>query len=438
MSQTSLIIEREFYERVRKKSFLITTIALPVLMVLIMIIPALLMIYGGSTDRTIYVSDPDYIVGPALIAAQSEGGDDEVNFVLSPLPVDSLINVESADGVLEIPAGLLDSDKALKLYTNGSSSLTLETTIVNRVEQIVEKERLKRYDIANLQEILKQVTPDLTISSTRTDSNKEQSAAVSYFLGFGLTFVLYMFLLLYGQMVMTSIIEEKNNRVLEIVVSSVSPTKLMLGKIAGIGLVAVTQIIIWAGLLLLFSSILLPAILPAEIAGEITAVNSGNLDIAQASVDGDILAALTMFSDPGYIISTFALLTLYLILGFLFYAAIFAAIGSAVDNIQDASQLQSVSTVPIILGLVFGMTAATEPSSGIAFWSSLIPFTSPMVMMARIPYGVPAWEIIVSILLLVAGVAAIVWCAAKIYRIGIFMYGKKPTVKDLIKWARYK
>lgn len=438
MSQTSLIIEREFYERVRKKSFLITTIALPVLMVLIMIIPALLMIYGGSTDRTIYVSDPDYIVGPALITAQSEGGDDEVNFVLSPLPVDSLINVESADGVLEIPAGLLDSDKALKLYTNGSSSLTLETTIVNRVEQIVEKERLKRYDIANLQEILKQVTPDLTISSTRTDSNKEQSAAVSYFLGFGLTFVLYMFLLLYGQMVMTSIIEEKNNRVLEIVVSSVSPTKLMLGKIAGIGLVAVTQIIIWAGLLLLFSSILLPAILPAEIAGEITAVNSGNLDIAQASVDGDILAALTMFSDPGYIISTFALLTLYLILGFLFYAAIFAAIGSAVDNIQDASQLQSVSTVPIILGLVFGMTAATEPSSGIAFWSSLIPFTSPMVMMARIPYGVPAWEIIVSILLLVAGVAAIVWCAAKIYRIGIFMYGKKPTVKDLIKWARYK
>lgn len=438
MSQTSLIIEREFYERVRKKSFLITTIALPVLMVLIMIIPALLMVYGGKTDRTIYVSDPDYIVGPALIAAQTDGDDDEVNFVLSSLPVDSLINVESADGVLEVPAGLIDSDKALKLYINGSSSLTLETTIVKRVEQIVEKERLKRYDIENLQEILKQVTPALTISSTRTDSDKEQSAAVSYFLGFALTFVLYMFLLLYGQMVMTSIIEEKNNRVLEIVVSSVSPTKLMLGKIAGIGLVAVTQIVIWAGLLLLFSSLLLPAILPADIAGEISAVNSGNLDIAQASVDSDILAALSIFTDPGYIIATFALLTLYLILGFLFYAAIFAAIGSAVDNIQDASQLQSVSTVPIILGLVFGMTAATEPSSGIAFWSSLIPFTSPMVMMARIPYGVPAWEIIVSLVLLVAGTAAIVWFAAKIYRIGIFMYGKKPTIKDLIKWARYK
>ncbi|MDE6303711.1 MAG: ABC transporter permease [Paramuribaculum sp.] len=438
MSQTSLIIEREFYERVRKKSFLITTIALPVLMVAMMIIPTLLMVYGGKTDRTIYISDPDYIVGPALIAAQSDNDDDEIKFILSSLAVDSLINIESADGVLEIPAGLIDSDKPLKLYTNGSSSMALESAIEKSVEQIVEKERLKRYNIENLSEILKQVTPNLTISSTRTDSDKEQSAAVSYFLGFALTFVLYMFLMLYGQMVMTSIIEEKNNRVLEIVVSSVSPTKLMLGKIAGIGLVAVTQIVIWAGLLILFSAILLPAILPAEIAGEVAAVNSGSLDIAQASIDSDIMAALSIFTDPGYIISTFAVLTLYLVLGFLFYAAIFAAIGSAVDNIQDASQLQSVSLVPIILGLVFGMTAATEPSSAMAFWSSIIPFTSPMVMMARIPYGVPAWEIIVSLVLLIAGVAAIVWFAAKIYRIGIFMYGKKPTVKDLIKWARYK
>ena len=247
-----------------------------------------------------------------------------------------------------------------------------------------------------------------------------------------------MILLLYGQMVMTSIIEEKNNRVLEIIVSSVKPTGLMLGKICGIGLVAVTQIVIWAVLIVVLSAFVMPAILPADVAADLNAINAGMSGPAQSTLDSDLLAALAVMADPMYLLGLFVILLLFLIGGFLLYSAVFAAIGSAVDNIQDASQLQTVAVLPIILGIVFGMMAATDPTSSIAVWTSIIPFTSPMVMMARIPYGIPGWQIAVSLVVLFASFLACVWIAAKIYRVGIFMYGKKPSVKELIRWARYK
>ena len=271
-----------------------------------------------------------------------------------------------------------------------------------------------------------------------TDRDTNTSSSLSYGLGFLLTFLLYMILLLYGQMVMTSIIEEKNNRVLEIVVSSVKPTGLMLGKICGIGLVAVTQIVIWGVLIVALAAIVMPAILPADVMADVTAMQSGATTPVQSTLDTDLLAALAVVADPGYIIGLFAILLAFLIGGFLLYSAIFAAIGSAVDNIQDASQLQTVAILPIILGIVFGMMAASDPGSSLSVWTSIIPFTSPMVMMARVPYGIPSWQIAVSLVVLFASFLACVWVAAKIYRVGIFMYGKKPTVKELVRWARYK
>lgn len=433
----SLVIRREFLERVKNKSFIITTILMPVFMLAMMAAPALIMMVTGSEERGITVIDETGTIGARL---QS---DKETHFtLLESTPLDSALADTEVAGVLYIPAGIMDGKVSPRLYTNGSSSIALENNVSSQIDGIIEEERLKQYDIENLDKILEEVHSDVKLMSIRNDKedgeSQSASAAVSYLIGIILTFLLYMCLLLYGQMVMTSIIEEKNNRVLEIVVSSVKPTHLMLGKICGIGLVAVTQILIWGVLIAAMSAFVLPAIIPDTALTEMSALNAGTLDATSASMDVEILQAMSLMSNVGYILQLFGLLTLFLTGGFLLYAAIYAAIGSAVDNIQDASQLQSFVIFPIIIGIIFGMTAASDASSPAAIWTSFIPFTSPMVMMARVPSGIPMWEIGLSLAILYASFLLMVWIAAKIYRVGIFMYGKKPSIKDLIRWARYK
>lgn len=433
----SLVIRREFLERVKKKSFIITTILMPVFMLAMMAAPALIMMVTGSEERDITVIDETGTIGARL---QS---DKETHFtLLESTPLDSALADTEVAGVLYIPAGIMEGKVSPRLYTNGSSSIALESNVSSQIDGIIEEERLKQYDIENLDKILEEVHSDVKLMSIRNDKedgeSQSASAAVSYLIGIILTFLLYMCLLLYGQMVMTSIIEEKNNRVLEIVVSSVKPTHLMLGKICGIGLVAVTQILIWGVLIAAMSAFVLPAIIPDTALTEMSALNAGTLDATSASMDVEILQAMSLMSNVGYILQLFGLLILFLIGGFLLYAAIYAAIGSAVDNIQDASQLQSFVIFPIIIGIIFGMTAASDASSPAAIWTSFIPFTSPMVMMARVPSGIPMWEIGLSLAILYASFLLMVWIAAKIYRVGIFMYGKKPSIKDLIRWVRYK
>lgn len=284
--------------------------------------------------------------------------------------------------------------------------------------------RIQRYDIDNLDQILAEIEPNVGMTTYRLDTEKEEetSSALSYFLGLAMMMTLYMFILIYGQMVMTSIIEEKNNRVLEVVVSSVKPRTLMLGKIVGIGLVAVTQIVIWGILIGAASFWGMPAL-----------ASSVGTD-----GDADLLAMIAQFGDTGRILVYFGYILLFMIGGYMLYSSVYAAIGSAVDNVQDASQLSSIATVPIILGIVFSMVVAQDPTSNLAFWLGIIPLTSPMVMMARLPYGIPGWEIWLSIALLVVAFIFMVWLSAKIYRVGIFMYGKKPSLKDLARWATYK
>ena len=263
------------------------------------------------------------------------------------------------------------------------------------------------------------------MDTMRIDTEEEQttSSVTSYLVGMVMSLMLYMFIMLYGQMVMTSIIEEKTNRVLEVVVSCVKPTSLMLGKILGIGAVALTQIAIWFVLIASFTTFAMPSL---------------TASLLNSSADIDLLNAINMLGNTGFIISLFTYLALFLIGGYLFYSAIYAAIGSAVDNIQDASQLQSLAMVPIILGLVFSMSAVSDPNSGMAFTMSIVPFTSPMVMMARLPFGIDTLQCIISLAILYISTIAMIWFAAKIYRVGIFMYGKKPTIAQMLRWARYK
>lgn len=432
----SLVIQREFLERVSKKSFIITTILMPVLMLALMATPALIMAFAGNEAKTVDIVDESLVIAPALKS------DDGIKYITCTQPLDSVRANSTADAVLFIPKDVMDGKKAIQLYNNEASSMTLESNIRDQVNGIIENIRLESYDIANLDQILKEVESDVSIQSydnTSKDEEKESSTILSYIIGTVLTFFLYMCLLLYGQMVMTSIIEEKNNRVLEIVVSSVKPTQLMLGKICGIGLVAVTQIVIWGVLLAALSAFVLPALTPDSVAADLSAMNAaGAAGTESLGTPVELLQALSILGNVGYIIQIFGLLLLFLVGGFMLYAAVYAAIGSAVDNIQDAGQLQSVVVMPIILGIVFGMMAASDPGSQLSLWTSMIPFTSPMVMMARIPFGVPGWQITVSLIILYASFFAMVWVAAKIYRVGIFMYGKKPSVKELIRWMRYK
>ncbi len=437
-SKLGIIIGREYTERVRKKSFLITTILMPLLMVALSSMPALIMAFSEHDTTTLAVIDRTGVIGRQLDDQEA------TKFLIVDVPVDSAMKMENIDGVIDIPASVLTSNGTIRLYTHDASSMTLESDIRHQVNTIIETERLKKYDISNLDKILDDVHSDVAIQNFRIgnalneDDAEQSSTIVSYVIGMGLTFLLYMCILIYGQMVMTSIIEEKTNRVLELVVSSVKPTQLMFGKIAGIGLVAVTQIVIWGVLITLFCIFVLPFLIPSEVMGEVNAFNAGTLDVSTMSNDIDMVQAIAMMSNVGFMINIFVWLFIFLVGGFLLYASISAAIGASVDNIQDTSQLQWISTVPIILGMIFAMMAVSEPNNPVAVWTSFIPFTSPMVMMARLPFGIPTWQVAVSALLVYATFLATVWCAAKIYRVGIFMYGKKPTIKDLIHWVQYK
>lgn len=437
VNKTSIIISREYSERVKKKSFIITTILVPVLMLALSVLPTLIIVFaGGGETKTVAVIDDSGLI------LQNLTDNEEVRYIAAEGTQEELLSADEIYGLLVIDRNIVKRPSRVKLLTPNASSLAVENNITSQMEKIIETEKLKSYDIDNLDQILDNVKTSVTLQTLRTDENGEegesQSAAISSAIGTLLNFLLYMFLVLYGSLVMNSIIEEKNNRVLEIVVSSIKPTQLLIGKIIGVGLVAVTQIIIWVAIVLCITTMILPAVMPADIMNEVTALNAGSMDISNSSIDQDMAIALGMFTNVGYVLELVGYLFLFLVGGFLFYASIFAMIGSAVDNIQDASQLQMLGIVPVIIGLVSSMAVIPNPNGLFAIIMSMIPFTSPMVMMARVPFDIPAWQIVVSIVLLYLSIFFMVWIAAKIYRIGIFMYGKKPTVRDLIRWARYK
>ncbi|MDE6680509.1 MAG: ABC transporter permease [Muribaculaceae bacterium] len=438
-SNIGIIISREVRERVVKKSFILTTLLTPLIMVLIWAAPVLIMEFSTPSDKNMAVIDESGIIFPELV----KSADDMSYLTLThtDTSLDSALHNDSYDAVLFINSDVVTNPQNVMLYTHESGSMEVEGLLNRVISKTVEDKRLEKYNIENLSEILDEVNVNTSIRTLRiTDdgSEKDVSSMTSFMLGLGMTFILYMFLLIYGQMVMTSIIEEKNNRVLELVVSSVKPLQLMLGKIIGVGLVAVIQIVLWCALMCVMSAFIMPMIMPEGMTEEIAMMNSGSLDAATSAFDPDLLKAVALFSSVGYLLKLFMYLTLFLIGGFLFYASIFAAIGSSVDNIQDASQLQTFAILPIIVALVFGLSIGNDPNTTLAVWLSMIPFTSPMVMLSRIPFDIPSWQIWVSLVILYVSFVGMTWIAAKIYRVGIFMYGKKPTVKDLIHWARYK
>ena len=420
-----LIIEREYLERVRKKSFIIVTLLMPILMIGLMIAPTLMMLYSTSDQKQIVVIDKSGRVADKLQPSA------EILFVeesvLSKAEACNVYNEESGIfGVLYIGEEIEARD-SVQLITNSSLSPMLEENIATQISSIVEREKLLAYNIDNLDEILANVETHIELSTYLNDgtgaeeSMESTSSGMNYILGLVLGMLLYMVILLYGQMVLTSVVEEKSSRVLDVMVTTCTPFQLMMGKILGIALVAITQIGIWALLVISSSKFLLPTLLPADIA----ATN----DMMLGSVVGTL-------GDTGYIAMLFTYLLLFILGGFLLYASLYAAAGSAVDSVQDGQQFNTVIMLPIILSIIVMTSVFNDPNSSLVFWGSMIPFTSPVVMVARIPFGIPTWEIVTSLLILYATFILTKWMAAKIYRVGIFMHGKRPSWGDLWRWIR--
>lgn len=436
MSQVGIIIAREFNERVRKKSFILTTVLVPLLLVALMAVPTLVMLYASGDTKQIQVIDESGLVLPALESNQ------EIVFLPEERSLDEARAAGEGFGVLWIGADVLENNN-IKLYTNASSSMMLEESIEHQIEKVLESEKLKRYEIENLPQIMEAVKTNITLQSFRNDKEEQsQSVGASFAIGYVLAFVLYMFLIIYGQMVMQAVIEEKNTRVLDVLVTSARPFQLMLGKILGVASVAVVQVAIWGvlifGLGSVGSSMLMPKVLSGDEMTQFAAMQAGTLDTS--TVDPDLLSDMQLFAtftDLGYLATIFAYLILFLVGGYLLYSALFAAVGASVDNVMDAGQLTTPIMLPIIVALMIMFVVMKDPNSSMAFWFSVIPFTSPIVMMARIPAGIPAWEPILSLVVLYATILLTVWVAAKIYRVGILMHGKKPSLKELWKWVRY-
>ena len=440
MRNISLIIGREYRERVYKKSFIFTTILMPLFMILMSAAPALIMEFAETETRKITVIDESGIVAPRLES------DETVEFVLSDKNIAETLVATAADednfGVLHIGKDIVANPNDARLYTSASSSLMLEEFIADEIEKVIESERLKAYNIDNLDEILEKVKASVHLTTFRTDKDEESaasSALASSIGGMALGFLLYFILAIYGGMVMQSVIEEKNSRILEVMVSTVRPFEMLMGKIFGVALVAATQILVWGVLLVVFSAAIMPLLMPDNLIESIQQVQSG-ADVTKLAMQQDVapemLSALASVLDTGHIAAVVATVLLFAIGGFLLYASLYAAIGASVDQAQDAQQLTTVVTLPIIVAFVVTMIIMKDPNSPVIFWCSLIPFTSPIVMVARIPSGIPTWEIVASLALLYATFVICVWGAAKIYKIGIFMHGAKPKLKDLWRWLR--
>lgn len=444
MNKIGIIIGREFNERVRKKSFIITTLLTPLLMIGLMVAPMLLTQYTGSEQKCIAVVDDSKLIGQHL---QSN---DEILFEQTPLTIE-LARIEYSDrfAILHIGKSIMENPGDVRLYTNSTASITLEMNIASQLESVIEEIKLQRLNIEDLPSILASIKTNINLQSysngTPADSDSESSTGekanssiVATVVAYVLSFLLYMFILIYGVMVMQSVIEEKNSRVLEVMVSTVRPLDMMLGKILGVASVALLQIAIWIALIMGVGYFVMPELIPDEMSMAVAMLQQGaSPESLGTDTNMGLLQAIATLTDMGYLMKIIGSLLVFMVGGFLLYAALFAAIGSAVDNPQDAQQLQTPVTIPIILSLFVMLSVINDPTSELAFWFSMIPLTSPIVMMARIPYDIPGWEIALSLGILIATFIIVVWFAGKIYRVGILMHGKKPSIKELWKWMKY-
>ncbi|RAU82232.1 ABC transporter permease [Pontibacter arcticus] len=454
MDKIWLIIQREYITRVRKKSFLIMTFLTPLLLAAFMIIPAWLATFSDSDD-TIMVLDESGLFADKLISK------DELKFVTlgGSLEQAKLAYKETDNtALLHIPKLSIENPEGIKVYAKKNTSIQTKLKLENMLEKEVENQRFVASGIDR--ELLSKMKANISITAVNLsdEGEKDNNAFVTSGAGIVAAVIIYFFIFMYGVQIMRGVIEEKTNRIVEIMISSVKPFQLMMGKIIGIAGVGLTQFLLW----LILSSIVVtgvqaafgikPAPTPIEqmaagreaATGETQEVQTteGEVAAADATTDNEANAVMgSAFKAIGnlnipLIIGCFLF---YFLGGYLLYGSLFGAIGAAVDNETDTQQFMFPITIPLIISFIMSYTVVIQnPDGPVAFWMSMIPFTSPIIMMVRVPFGVPAWELALSMGLLILGFIISTWIAGRIYRVGILMYGKKVNYKELSKWLFYR
>ena len=437
MNKIGLIIKREYLTRVRKRSFLILTFLGPILMAAIYIIPIMLALNSSNENMRIAVVDESHWFEDRFVDNK------EHTFVTMPgQPIDSvkaLVKEGIFDMAVYVPPTQLNIPSNAVIYSLRQVPMEVENHISNVMKKEIEDQKLLAKGVDP--EIVSAVKTDVNLQIMRMDdkgNEKETFTKVQFALGIALSMLVYMFIIFFGGQVMQGVAEEKTNRIIEVIISSVKPFQLMMGKIIGVSLVALTQFVLWilltGALYLGFSAFLglsSPEILSSGtvMTQEITSNNIMSNEAVQNIVQ------IAHSIDFGTIIGCFLV---FFILGYLLYATLYAAIGSLVDNNTDSQQFTLPITVPLIVAIISSFYIVNNPDSSLSIWLSMIPFTSPISMMVRIPFGVPIWQIVLSVVILAGTFVAMTWLAAKIYRTGILMYGKKLSYKEIFKWLKYK
>jgi ABC-2 type transport system permease protein len=441
MNKILLIIQREYLSRVRKKSFIVMTLLTPIVVAGFYGLLIYFSIQGASsTNNKIAVVSENKTLTEKLTSTKNTS---YVYVNKSLAEMKSSLGKENFDYILYLPDFSLDAPSGIQLLGNKQAGLSMNSKVVDDVENAIRIQKLKESGLA--QEDLDKLKSSVNIDNKKIDetgNEEDSSAGATTIIGSASGILMFMFILIYGIQVMRGVIEEKTSRIIEVMISSVKPFQLMMGKIIGIALVGLTQFVLW---ILLSASISTLAVkvfvdkkdLPPMAVSAIQAKTGAKVE-KQVADDGPI--AYVQKSMANLDLTKILLVFLFFFIGgYLFYSALYAAIGSAVDSETETQQFIMPVMMPLTLGYVLSLSVVTnDPYGNIAFWLSMIPFTSPIAMMVRLPYGVPNWQLALSMALLVAGFIGTVWVASRIYRVGILMYGKKTSLKEMLKWFTYK
>ena len=416
------------------------TLLTPVLMVVLCCVPVLIELFSSSEMRNVTVVDQTGLYREVFV----DNEEYTYTYLDTETTSEQMRNDETPYAYIVITDNLLDNPNAMTIYSHRQITAGFENQTERSMEEFLHEAKLATFDIPGLQQIIDESDVQINMSSIRFDEEGETqtSAGLATAIGMISTFVIYMFLFAYGGMVMSSVMQEKTNRIVEVMVSSVKPFELMMGKIISVGLVGLTQIGIWVLLIVgLGIGASFAFGIPLFMNNEELLAQAQNMSGAAmaggAAIDPDMLDIAQTLSGINFT-QIIVCLILYFIGGYVIYASLFAAIGSAVDNETDSNQFLMPITLIIIFAFYVGLFSAEDPEGGMAWWCSMIPFTSPIVMMVRIPFGVAVWELILSFAILFASAIGMTWLASRIYRVGILLYGKKPSYKELFKWIKYK
>lgn len=438
MNKLWLIVEREYLTRVKKKSFILITVLSPLIFVALFTVPALIAAYAGKEHKAIAVKDDSGVFS----SPKDTSG--RITFTLLDEPLEVLkatYKGRGFDGVLYIPA-FQDTVKKLRISYLSEDQISLTTTefIKNQVSEQVEKYKIKAagYSEKVMESFKTSISIDqkevaLNDKGQLVETDKKNSAGIATAIGFIAGFIIYIVLLFYGTMIMRSVMEEKTNRIVEVIISSVKPFQLMMGKIIGVSGVGLTQMVIWVAMTVALTSI---AGIFLNISPETAQTAMGPMQGMQQEQVMDQSAELFKMittQNWGYIIPFFLI---YFLGGYFIYSSLFAAVGSAMgDDMGESQSLTLVAMAPIILAIILLAPVIENPTSPLAVWLSVIPLFSPIIMPARLAFEPPLWELLVSIVALLASAVFFIWLSGRIYRVGILLYGKKASLKELVKWT---